>query len=167
MSWYVYSQEGFPNRKEGRPHEYARPLNVQIIIPEKEWFKLQARYERTDPPADVTMRQVKTVIPAEEIADALEQEFGHMGLVTTQKESDIERQRLEKKAEAANLKFRNKVLNDFENGRQKAIMTTKGRMEPSDYELACYRHLGVPVPTEINLTKLQDRKEAVPASAGA
>lgn len=151
MAQFIYAEESFPGSEEkGRKFEYAMAFGIQVIIPEKEWFKLKPVYSKQEQglPVDLQGKPGTKQYTAEQVAGELVKKYSFIGLVNTNSESGIIRSKLEEEATKVNRNWRKSVINSFEDERRRAILRGAGRLEPTLYEMDCYRILGIGIPTE-------------------
>ncbi len=166
MAIYIYSAESFPGPTT--PNEYCQVLGHQILLEAGKWIKLPTRFERpywTDfrhRGESVTNKAVgyaqRDVHVNDEVATEIIMRFGFRGVVMTENDPEGHRYKaieLEKQAIAQNHKWREHIVARFENERKMRNLTGHGRLEPTPYELECYRVLGLPEPGSIDEIKAE------------
>lgn len=157
MANWIYSIESFPS--DARKGDYVQVTGIQVIIPAGTWMKLEPKYERywwTDfrhrgagSTNEAKSRARKDVYSSDDIADSIMAKYNGFGIVRMDEDPTThahKREKLEAEAKVANDRYRSYVVARFEDERKTRQLTGRGRMEPTAYELECYRVLGMPEP---------------------
>lgn len=167
MAIWIYSAEAFPGTN-GRNAEYIQVLGHTIVVPARQWVKLQTRYERpywTDyrhRGEGSTNKAVghasREVFVNDEVAAEIVARYGFRGVVMSEDDPAVKTLKCEKlvaTAETQNHKWREHIIARFENERKQRSLTGHGRLEPTPYELECYRECGLPEPGSIDEIKAE------------
>ncbi len=156
MAWFIYSPESFPGEKgSGRDQEFCRVKGHIIVVPERKWLPLKPRYERLEqgmPTSADGKSFSKTVRTAEEMAERLVEKYGHMGLVATRSESDLERNNMEKKALKTWEGWIDSVIEGYESERREGILTSRGLRGPTVFEKTCFTRRKKAVTSDAQIT---------------
>jgi hypothetical protein len=167
MAVYIYSVESFPGTDaNGRKADFLQALGHQIILHGGHWTKLAPKYEwpyftdfqqRGSGPTNKAIAWASKVVTLpEEIAERLTVQHGHRGIVYLQSDPEDNPKRtrdIEAKAKEANTRWREFVIEQYENNRKLRQLTGTGRIVPSLYELECYEVLGLARPGSIDEIK--------------
>jgi len=160
MSYWVYSEEGLPNPQlAGKPSytpEYMQAAGVQIIVPERTWFKIPDNFYNVSH-RDWTDRQGhRTHVAAEDLIKIFEKRFSERGVIFLDHEpSDTERRVYEMKSRDANTAFRMTQVEWYENQVREREVTGQGRTKPTAYEDQCYTTLGLTKPYSVEAMRAQ------------
>lgn len=152
MAWSVYSPEDFPkwDRENGHWVDYKQALQVQVVVKAGQWKKLEDfyRHVRFESWVDASGDGRETVVTSKDVALRLAGDFRLLGIVAADldKITDAEREALEKQSKERNLEFRQRFVNRFEEQFRTKMQGGPGRWVPNDYELECYKLLGLRPP---------------------
>lgn len=152
MAWSVYSPEDFPkwDRENGHWVDYKQALQVQVVFKAGQWKKLEEfyRHVRFESWVDASGDGRETVVTSKDVALRLAGDFRLLGIVAADldKITDAEREALEKQSRERNLEFRQRFVNRFEEQFRTKMQGGPGRWVPNDYELECYKLLGLRPP---------------------
>lgn len=152
MAWSVYSPEDFPkwDRENGHWVDYKQALQVQVVVKAGQWKKLEEfyRHVRFESWVDASGDGRETVVTSKDVALRLAGDFRLVGIVAADldKITDAERESLEKQSKERNLEFRQRFVNRFEEQFRTKMQGGPGRWVPNDYELECYKLLGLRPP---------------------
>lgn len=152
MAWSVYSPEDFPkwDRENGHWVDYKQALQVQVVLKAGQWKKLEEfyRHVRFESWVDASGDGRETVVTSKDVALRLAGDFRLLGIVAADldKITDAEREALEKQSKERNLEFRQRFVNRFEEQFRTKMQGGPGRWVPNDYELECYKLLGLRPP---------------------
>src|SRR5690348_951679 len=139
MAFYLYSPEAFPDKPGGRSYEFIEVLGQRITIAAKSWQKLENRYEIFRHEDWQDKQGHHYLIFPDEVAKAINEKYGHRGVFVTELKPDSpEAAKLVKEAEATNLNWRRKVVENFETQLAKVRLGKPGRTDLTPYETECY-----------------------------
>lgn len=162
MSYWVFSEEGFPNikmlGKAGYTPEYIQWNGIQVVIPKQEWIKLDDiyRYRYHENWTDTMGKQM--VVTGSEVADYIKKKYENRGVIVLDHEpSDPEIDAAPKVVKDLNLEYRRKAVMHYESERDKVANGKEGRVTPTPYEDECYDLLGIPKPYSLETLRDQRR----------
>lgn len=173
MAIWIFSVDGFPgSRESGRHTEYCEVLGTQVIFPPGEWVRLKQKYERpywTDfkHRGEGTTNQAvaharKDIFTGDEIAVAIVKKYGAYGVVSLEDDPETHprlRQEKEDEAKVQANRYHEYIVSRFEDERKARQLTGRGRLEPTAWELTCYRLLGLPQPGSLEAVKAERNPE--------
>jgi hypothetical protein len=161
MAYWLYSAESFPNQamlgKPGYTPEYLAHAGVQLAPVEKEkWTSLPTNWIIVKHRDWMDRRGTPERVLTEDIAKAIANKQAGRGLVILDHEpTPDERKRLEKECADANMAFRMKAVEWYENQVREKEVTGHGRTNPTPYEDECYTILGLTKPYSVEAMRAQ------------
>lgn len=160
MSYWVYSEEGLPNPqlagKPGYTPEYMLAAGVQIIVPERTWFKLPDNFYSLSHRDWTDRAGHRTHVAADELVKIFEKRFEERGVVFLDHEpSDTEKRLYEIKSKDANIAYRMGAVEWYEGQVREKEVTGQGRTKPTPYEDQCYTMLCLSKPYSVEAMRAQ------------
>lgn len=160
MSYWMYSVESFPHDKllgkPGYTPEYAAHAGIQLTVEGGKWVELPNRWTNVTHKDWMDRRGTREHILAEDIAKPISSRFANRGFVILDHEpSNEERKRIEKEAAEANVAYRMKAVEWYENQVREKEVTGHGRTNPTPYEDECYTVLGLTKPYSVEAMRAQ------------
>lgn len=162
MAYWIYSSESLPNPEMmGRPgynpdNDYIRWHGVHLgVVLKDKWTKLpdfftsyrRASWRSPKEEYEVPIRVFKPMIESSR--------FAEKGVIILDHEpTPAERETLQARSRAANMAFRMKVVENFEQERTAAI-GRQGRLNAGPYENECYEILGIVKPYSVEAMRAQ------------
>jgi hypothetical protein len=158
MPYWLYSSEGLPDldlmKKPGYTPEYMQHHGVQVVMPEREWIKLNDNHyilkhrDRSDKAG------YREHIAGEDIVNGLRKRFETRGVIFLDHEpSATEKEALAKVSEEINLKFRTDAVDFYEQQRHEKEVSGQGRSRPTPYEDKSYELLKLNKPYSVEAFK--------------
>jgi hypothetical protein len=161
MAFWIYSSETIPNPeyfgKPGHTPEWFDWGGVRLPILNKgEWMKLPDSFYNMRHRDWRDKSGVREHVAAADIAKALTARWGNRGVVVLDHEpSKQEQERSARESQDANLAFRMKVVEEYENAVREKEVTGHGRTRPTPYEDECYTRLGLTKPYSVEAMRAQ------------
>lgn len=161
MAFWIYSTESLPNQKlmgkAGYTPEYIAFSGVQLDpLDEKKWTKLPDRWLNIVHRDWLDKRGTREVVQTEDIVKAALARYSDRGVVILDHEpTAAEKAEFEKKSEEANLAFRMRAVEWYENQVREKEVTGHGRTHPTPYENECYETLGLTKPYSVEAMRAQ------------
>jgi hypothetical protein len=143
--------------KAGYTPEYVAHAGVQLgPIDEKKWVELPTSWTNVTHRDWMDRKGTRERILAEDIIKTITNRFAGRGLVILDHEpSAKEREKIEKDAADANVAFRMKAVEWYENQVREKEVTGYGRTTPTPYEDECYTMLGLTKPYSVEAMRAQ------------
>lgn len=181
MPYWLYTSESLPNpelsRKPGYSPEILEAGYVTLpAITEGEWIafhnlfartagsKEQAIPFRTNSEGFYTMRHrdwkdragTREFVAYSDLSAAVRARWGIRGVIVLDHEPTAdEKAELEKRSKDANMAFRMRVVEEYENAVREKEVTGQGRTRPTPYEDECYTLLGLTKPYSVEAMRAQ------------
>lgn len=160
MSYYIYSEEAFPNEElQGKPGyspERLMHAGIQLAVHAKTWTKLPDRFSSVRHKDWVNRAGERYIVTIEDIVKPLEARFGNRGVIFLDHEpSAHEKAKFEHEAHEANLAYRMAAVEWYENQRHEKEVSGTGRTRPTPYEDQCYQILGLTKPYSVEAMRAQ------------
>jgi len=161
MAFWIYSSETIPNPesfgKPGYTPEWFVWGGVQLPVLNKgEWTKLSDSFYNMRHRDWRDKSGVREHIAAADMTKALTGRWGNRGVVVLDHEpSKEEKARIARESQDANLAFRMKVVEEYENAVREKEVTGHGRTKPTPYEDECYTILGLTKPYSVEAMRAQ------------
>ena len=160
MSWFAYSPEAIPSGnlagKPGYTPETLRWNGISIILKEKEWTKFPDNFYYVRHKDWKDKQGTREHVAGEDIMASLKVRANERGVIMLDHEPTTQEKReLEKQAADANLAFRMRVVEEYENAVREKEVTGHGRTKPTPYEDECYSMLGLTKPYSVEAMRAQ------------
>lgn len=161
MSHYIYTTEAIPNEKlMGKPSytpEYIAAHGVQLApLPAKQWVKLPDSWTNMVHKSWTDKAGTRERVFIDDIVKAITSRFNLRGVILIDHEpSAAEKKDFERQSEEANLAFRMKAVEWYENQVREKEVTGQGRTTPTAYENECYEVLGLTKPYSVEAMRAQ------------
>lgn len=158
MPYFCYSTEALPSMKlMGKPGytpEYMLWHGVQVIVPEKEWFKINDNHYIVKHRDRSDKAGYREHVAGEDIVKGLKVRFEQRGVIFLDHEpTPAEKEALAKVSEELNLKFRTAAIDFYEDQRHEKEVTGQGRTKATPYEDECYDILKLNKPYSVEAFK--------------
>jgi len=163
--WAIYSVEEFPKWDSDNQcmADYKQSLGVQVVLQAKKWTRLEDFYKhvRYESWIDAAGDGRESIVTGKEVAIRMTGDFGSIGLACADidKIGDADREALEAKALANNLKHRRRFVDRFEEQFRTKMQGGPGRWLPNTYEAECYKVLGLKPPDTVQKAETEQRAQ--------
>jgi hypothetical protein len=161
MAFWIYSSENLPNQeyfgKPGYTPEWFMWNGIQLpIVNAGEWMKLPDNFYTLRHRDWRDKSGVREHVSAAELTARLTGRWGSRGVVVLDHEpTKEEKARIAGESKDANLAFRMRVVEEYENAVREREVTGIGRTRPTPYEDECYTLLGLTKPYSVEAMRAQ------------
>jgi len=172
-SYYIYSSESLPNPEMMGKAGYT-PDSEWIgyagfrmgVLPKNAWVKMPDKDRQLHHTSWLDRKGTTTVLYIDEIVNHIRNKPIFLGdqqvtlesrgvFIVDHEPTGEEKVRLEKESKEANLAFRMKCVEWFENQVREKEVTGHGRTRPTPYENECYEILGLTKPYSVEAMRAQ------------